>query len=92
MYPSIISFGLHGCDPQVLQQVIHPKSPPERAMRPFLADQDHTAASAVTKMAKLLVTSVIQSGTGLAAGGNGIVLATPEEGVKSYTPDDDVFL
>lgn len=92
MYPNIIPFGLQGCDPQVLQQVIHPKDPPERAMRLFLAEQDQTPASAVTKMAKLLVTSVIQSSTGLAAGGNGIILPTPEEGVKSYAADDDVFL
>ena len=33
MYPNIIPFGLQGCDPQVLQQVIYPKNPPERAMR-----------------------------------------------------------
>lgn len=92
MYPNIIPFGLQGCDPQMLQSLIHPKAPPERAMRLFLAEQDQTPASAVTKMAKLLVASVIQSSTGLAAGGNGIVLPQPEEGVKSYGADDDVFL
>lgn len=92
MYPNIIPFGLQGCDPQVLQQVIHPKNPPERAMRLFLAEQDQTPASAVTKMAKLLVASVIQSGSGLAQGGTGIVLPKAEEGIKSYAADDDVFL
>lgn len=92
MYPNIIPFGLQGCDPQMLQQLIHPKTPPERAMRLFLADQDQTPASAVTKMAKLLVASVIQSSTGLAQGSNGIVLPKPEEGLKSYGADDDVFL
>ncbi len=92
MYPNIIPFGLQGCDPQMLQQLIHPKTPPERAMRLFLAEQDQTPASAVTKMAKLLVASVIQSSTGMAQGGNGIVLPKPEEGVKSYGADDDVFL
>lgn len=92
MYPNIIPFGLQGCDPQMLQQLIHPKTPPERAMRLFLAEQDQTPASAVTKMAKLLVASVIQSSTGLAQGSNGIVLPKPEEGLKSYGADDDVFL
>jgi uncharacterized protein YegL len=92
MYPNIIPFGLQGCDPQVLQEVIHPKNPPERAMRLFLAEQDQTPASAVTKMAKLLVTSVIQSSTGMAEGGNGIVLPKGEDGIKSYGADDDVFL
>ena len=92
MYPNIIPFGLQGCDPQVLQQVIHPKNPPERAMRLFLAEQDQTPASAVTKMAKLLVASVIQSGSGLAQGGTGIVLPKAEDGVKSFGADDDVFL
>ncbi|MCA0438517.1 MAG: VWA domain-containing protein [Actinobacteria bacterium] len=92
MYPNIIPFGLQGCDPQVLQQVIYPKNPPERAMRLFLAEQDQTPASAVTKMAKLLVASVIQSGSGLAAGGTGIVLPKAEDGVKSFSADDDVFL
>lgn len=92
MYPNIIPFGLQGCDPQVLQQVIHPKAPAERAMRLFLADQDQTPASAVTKMAKMLVASVIQSGSTLASGGTGIVLPKTEDGVKSYAADDDVFL
>ncbi|WP_286955259.1 vWA domain-containing protein, partial [Arsenicicoccus sp. UBA2120] len=92
MYPNIIPFGLQGADPRILQEVIHPKNPPERAMRLFMADQDQTAASAVTKMAKLLVTSVIQSSTGLAQGSNGIVLPKAEDGVKSYAADDDVFL
>lgn len=92
MYPNIIPFGLQGADPRVLQMVIHPTNPPERAMRLFMADQDQTAASAVTKMAKMLVTSVIQSSTGLAQGSTGIVLPQEEDGVKSYAADDDVFL
>ncbi|AKT52672.1 hypothetical protein ADJ73_08280 [Arsenicicoccus sp. oral taxon 190] len=46
MYPNIIPFGLQGADPRILQEVIHPKNPPERAMRLFMADQDQTAASA----------------------------------------------
>lgn len=92
MYPNIIPFGLQGADPQVLQQVIHPKNPPERATRLFMADQDQTPASAVTKMAKMLVASVIQSSTGMAQGGGGIVLPKADEGVKSYGADDDIFL
>lgn len=92
MYPNIIPFGLQGSDPLMLQQLIHPTTPPERAMRLFLAEQDQTPASAVTKMAKLLVASVIQSSAGLAQGSNGIVLPQPEDGLKSFGADDDVFL
>lgn len=91
MYPNIIPFGLVGSDPQGLQQLIHPSSGPQ-AMRMFLAEQDQSAASAVTKMAKLLVVSVIQSGTGMNSGGSGIVLPTQDEvdeGITVVEADDD---
>lgn len=94
MYPNIIPFGLAGCDPQGLQQLIHP-STGNGAMRMFLAEQDQTAASAVTKMAKLLVASVIQSGTGMAEGGGGIILPTQDavdDGIQVVEADDDIFL
>lgn len=94
MYPNIIPFGLAGADPQMLQQLIHP-STGTGAMRMFLAEQDQTAASAVTKMARLLVASVLQSGTGLAGGGTGIVLPTADEvdeGIKAIEADEDIFL
>jgi uncharacterized protein YegL len=94
MYPNIIPFGLVGADPQMLQQLIHPSSGPQ-AMRMFLMEKDESAASAVTKMAKLLVASVLQSGSGLAGGGTGIVLPTAAEvddGIKVIEADEDIFL
>jgi len=91
MYPNIIPFGLPGCEPSMLQQVIHPASGPQ-AMRMFLTEKDESAAGAVTKMAKLLVSSVIQSGTGMAQGGGGIVLPEAEDGLKSFDAEEDIFL
>ena len=94
MYPNIIPFGLAGADPQMLQQLIHP-STGTGAMRMFLADKDQTAANAVTKMAQLLVASVLQSGTGLAGGGTGIVLPTAaevDEGITAIEADEEIFL
>jgi uncharacterized protein YegL len=94
MYPNIIPFGLQGCDPAMLQQLIHPATG-NQAMKMFLAEKDQTAASAVTKMAKLLVASVIQSGSNLAANGTGVQLPSAsdvDDGIKVVEADDDPFL
>ena len=92
-YPNLIPFGLTGSDPVILQQLIHPTEPKERAMRMFLQAENQSAADAVTNMAKLLVQSVIKSGAGL-AGAGGIVL--PEKGddvgVTVVDHDDDLYL
>jgi uncharacterized protein YegL len=92
-YPNLIPFGLAEADPVILQQLIHPTEPKERAMRMFLQAENQSAADAVTSMAKLLVQSVIKSGAGL-AGSGGIVL--PEKGddvgVDIFDADDDLYL
>jgi len=92
-YPNFIPFGLNGCDPRLLQQLIHPTQPKERSMKMFLQAENQGAAEAVTTMAKLLVNSVVKSGAGL-AGAGGIVL--PEKGddldVVIVEPDDDLYL
>lgn len=92
-YPNIIPFGIEGADPAILQQLIHPTEPKERAMRMFLQAENQSASEFVTNMAKLLVQSVIKSGAGL-AGAGGIVL--PEKGddvgVTVVDADDDLYL
>ena len=97
MYPNVIPFALHGSDPQILQQLIHPTNPPERAMKMFMCEPTaapQTAANAVTQMAKLMVQSVLASGAGVAGGGGGIQLPVPEagSGIKAVAVDDDLYL
>jgi uncharacterized protein YegL len=98
MYPNVIPYALPGSDPQILQQIIHPVSPPERAMKMYMSEpgqHTRTAANAVTNMAKLMIQSVLASGAGVANGGaGGIQLPAPAagDGVIAVAADDDLYL
>lgn len=91
MYPNIIPFGVAEADPGIMKELIHPKAPKERAMKMFLADERQSVGEAVSKMAKMLVQSVLKSGAGVAGGGGGIVLPEDDdlpEGIESVSADD----
>ena len=95
MYPNFIPFGVADADPHIMKELIHPKAPKERAMKMFLADENQNAANAVAQMAKLLVQSVLKSGSGVAGGGGGIVLpekADVDPGIIVVDADDDLYL
>jgi uncharacterized protein YegL len=93
MYPNVIPFGLVGANPQILQQLIHPTQPANRAMSMFMSTGDErAAANAVAEIAKLLIQSVLASGTGMNAGGGGIVLPPPDPNgpIAQLGADDDL--
>jgi uncharacterized protein YegL len=94
MYPNLIPFGVDQANPEILQQLIHPATG-GRPMRMFLMDKGADAAQAIQAMAEVLIASVLQSGTNVGAGGNGIVLPEADElpaGVKTVGAEDDPWM
>lgn len=94
MYPNVIPFGVDQAEPTIMQSLIHPQSGNKR-MQMFLMDKGGTAAEAIRKMAEILVSSVLNSGMGVAAGSSGVVLPDASQlpsGVSAYTADDEDFL
>jgi uncharacterized protein YegL len=94
MYPNVIPFGVADADPKVMQALIHPASG-NKQMRMYLMDKGNKPAEAIKAMAEILVSSVVNSGTGMAQGSSGVVLPNANQvpaGVTAYTADDDDFL
>lgn len=92
MYPNVIPFGVDQAEPRILRSLIHPPTG-GRSMRMFLMDEGGNPADAIRSMAEILVSSVLSSGIGLAAGSSGVVL--PDRlpaGVSAYAADDEDFL
>jgi hypothetical protein len=94
MYPNVIRFGVANADPRTMQTLIHLSSGTKQ-MRMFLMDEDNNAADAIRAMAEILISSVLNSGMGMANGGSGIALPDASQlpvGVSSYGADDEDFL
>jgi uncharacterized protein YegL len=94
MYPNVIPFGVDQADPKILQSLIHPSSG-KKPMRMFLMDQGCRPADAIRSMAEIMISSVLNSGMGVANGASGVVLPDDDQlpaGVSSYTVDDADFL
>jgi len=90
-YPNVIPLGVDGADGATLQQLIHP-SEGEKQMQMYLMDNGEDAAQAITAMAKIMISSVIQSGHSISLGKSGIVLPDKDDlpsGITPHTADDD---
>lgn len=90
-YPNVIPFGVDEADGRTLQALIHP-STGGKQMRMYLMDKGEDAARAITAMAEIMISSVIQSGHSLSQGASGIMLPSDDEvpkGVTSHAADDD---
>jgi uncharacterized protein YegL len=90
-YPNVIAFGVDDADGPVLQSLIHP-STGEKQMRMYLMDKGEDAAKAITAMAEIMISSVLESGRSLSQGESGIKLPDKEDlpaGVTAHTADDD---
>jgi hypothetical protein len=64
-------------------------------MRMYMMDQDNNPADAIRAMAEILISSVLNSGMGMANGTSGIALPDASQlpgGVSSYGADDEDFL
>ena len=93
-YPNVIPFGVDGADGSTLQTLIHPSSG-EKQMQMFLMDKGEDAAKAITAMAEVMITSVIQSGHSMSQGTSGIMLPDKSDlpaGITPYTASDDDFV
>jgi uncharacterized protein YegL len=94
MYPNIIPFGVDKADGRTMQALIHPAQG-RKQMKMFLMDEGGDPATAISEMAKVMITSVIRSGNSLAQGETGIQLPdkgeTPE-GVSQYSAEDEDML
>lgn len=93
-YPNVIPFGVDDADGHTLQALIHP-STGEKQMQMYLMDQGEEAAKAITAMAEIMITSVVQSGHSMSAGQSGIMLPDKNDlpaGVTPYSASDDDFV
>lgn len=91
MYPNVIPFGVANADPRTMQSLIHPAGGTKQ-MRMFMMDEDNKPADAIRAMAEILISSVLNSGMGMANGASGIALPDPgqlPDGVSSHTADED---
>lgn len=94
MYPNVVPCGVDDADPLVLQKLIHPASG-SKQMRMYLMDQNENAATAITHMAEILISSVLASGESMAQGGSGLLLPTGAnvpQGITAHTADADDFV
>ncbi|WP_328618141.1 VWA domain-containing protein [Amycolatopsis sp. NBC_00355] len=90
-YPNVIAFGVDDADARVLQSLIHP-STGGKQMQMYLMDKGEDAAKAITAMAEIMISSVLESGRSMSQGESGIKLPDKEDlpaGVTSHTADDD---
>lgn len=93
-YPNVIPLGVDGADGATLQKLIHPAQG-EKQMQMYLMDKGEDAAQAITAMAKIMISSVIQSGHSMSQGKSGIMLPDKDDlpaGITPYTADDDDFV
>ncbi|MGW3992447.1 vWA domain-containing protein [Amycolatopsis sp. NPDC004772] len=90
-YPNVIAFGVDDADARVLQSLIHP-STGGKQMQMYLMEKGEDAARAITAMAEIMISSVLESGRSLSHGESGIKLPDKEDlpaGVTAHTADDD---
>ncbi|MET7423458.1 VWA domain-containing protein [Dactylosporangium sp. NPDC005555] len=91
-FPNLVPCGVDRADLGVMGSLIHPSTGPKR-MSLYMMEPDFSPAAAITGMQEILVSSMIQSGYGLANGGTGTILpartALPA-GIRQYDPADFV--
>ena len=77
-----------------LQSLIHPSSG-DKQMRLYLMNKGEDAAQAITAMAEIMISSIIQSGHSISQGQSGILLPGTDDmpaGVTPYTAADSDFV
>ncbi|WBB80601.1 VWA domain-containing protein [Micromonospora sp. WMMD882] len=91
-YPNVIPCGVDQADVNVMGSLIHPSSGAKK-MALYMMDPTFQPAKAITSMAEVLISSMIQSGHSLASGSTGVVLPPKTNlpaGITQYDPDDFV--
>jgi uncharacterized protein YegL len=91
-YPNFIPFGVDDADGHTLRALIHP-STGEKPMQLYMMEKGEDAAKAITAMAEIMISSVVQSGHSMAQGQSGIMLPEKNDlpsGVTAHTSDDFV--
>ncbi|MFD0575710.1 vWA domain-containing protein [Dactylosporangium darangshiense] len=91
-YPNFIPCGVDQADLRVMGSLIHP-SDGNKKMALYMMEKNTDPAKAITAMAEILISSMIQSGHSLAGGGTGTILPSKSSlpaGIKQYDPDDFV--
>jgi uncharacterized protein YegL len=92
IYPNFIPCGVDQADMKVMGSLIHPSTGTKK-MALYMMEQGHDPAKAITGMAEILISSMIQSGYSLASGNTGTILPPKSSlpaGIKQYDPDDFV--
>jgi uncharacterized protein YegL len=91
-YPNFIPCGVDKAEVNVMGSLIHPSSGPKK-MALYMMDANFEPAKAITGMAEILISSMIQSGYSLAGGNTGTILPQKSNlpaGITQYDPDDFV--
>jgi uncharacterized protein YegL len=91
MFPNFVPCGVQDADPKMLQALIHPATGGKQ-MKMYLMDEGQDPAKAINLIAEILISSMLASGTSMAAGGSGIILPDKRDtpaGITGYDADDD---
>ncbi len=92
MYPNFVPCGVADADPRCLQSLIHPRTGPKE-MKMYLMDEGQNPADAISSIAEVLISSMLESGMSMADGGSGMFLPRAEDvprGVSAYSAEDYV--
>jgi hypothetical protein len=90
LHPYVIPCGVGTARPDLLASLVHPAEGP-RPMTLFLAEPKGEPAQAVTGIAELIISSMIQSGYGLGHANAGVILPEAQDlpvGIIRFEPHD----
>jgi uncharacterized protein YegL len=88
-FPNFVPCGVAEADPTILRSLIHPSSG-TKAMKMYLMDEGEDPARAIEKIAKILISSMLQSGRSIAAGVSTMIVPGGDEvpsGISVHEPD-----
>ncbi|MFY1634751.1 vWA domain-containing protein [Solwaraspora sp. WMMB335] len=92
VYPNFIPCGVDMANTTVLGSLIHPSNGPKQ-MALYMMEQGFDPAAAITGIAEILISSMIQSGYSLAGGNTGTILPSKSNlppGIQQFDPADFV--
>ena len=93
-FPNFVPCGVADADPQVLRGLIHP-STGNKQMQMYLMDEGEDPGKAISKVAEVLISSMLQSGASMAQGGSGMILPARDQvpaGITAHTADPNDFV
>jgi uncharacterized protein YegL len=88
-YPNFVPCGVAEADPNVLRALIHPTTG-NKTMKMYLMDEGQDPAAAIEKIARVLISSMLQSGQSIAAGNSTMILpgqGQVPDGIVVHEPD-----